>query len=559
MKRKSIKVLGVILAIAMCASSLGVVAYAQEEPATNGIIGLTFGEVKSVISGQTATGRVFTYDVAGSDAFSVTFQYDVMAFAGLDVEAGSGVTILASKEDDGLVGVVFIVDPSTADYSNLLKVTVTGGPDETEGAVSIVSAEAARQGGLVLFTIDSNVSKLTVVNDGLVDDFNIQTLSKAMTFYLLDRSSPNWAAASRYDMNEDGVIDLQDFIKIANIILDNQRISKLRFSEDGKFKIMQVTDVQDYLRFSAGRTQLDQRTVALLTALVEAESPDMIVVTGDNVGSNMNEAEFTEYIRQFAEMFDAQKIPWMITYGNHDEDASTALAEGGWDCIKQLAYFRGYEYNINRASMGNPGVRPNGRTYAVGDMYQLIYDNEGKNPIYNVWALDSNRPIDTFSRAIGGDGYDWVKPSQINWYYKNSQLLEAKHGTINSLMFMHIPLPEWAVMWAAHHDSNRPNANYGITGERNEREYPAAVNSGLFLATFERQDVRGIFVGHEHINDYYGNFHGIYLGYSANIGYATYGLGGDQNDRLRGGRIFELDQNDLTTFETRMVYARDIM
>lgn len=558
MKKFTSKVLCVMLALVLCLG-VSVTGFASNVAARQGIIGLDFNGRTSVIAGDTIEGSIYTYDVGGADAFELTFSYDATAFSNLDVEATDGVTILASKKFDNTISVVIMVDPATADYSNLLKIFATAGPDETVGSISISWAEAANRGDLIAFMI-SDTDSIFIMTEGLITDFTIQTLSLAMTYYLYDKNHPNWSAASRFDMNDDGVIDLLDFIFIANAILDNQRISNLRFNEGGTFKILQVTDVQDHLRFSTGRNQMDQRTANLLNALVEAEEPDLIMITGDNHGANMNAEEFSEYMHQFVKMFDATKTPWIITYGNHDEDATTALAQDGWNAIKQLAYIRSNsEYSVNRATMsGATGFYPNGRTYAVGDMYQLIYDSEGRKPVYNVWALDSNRYVDTFSRAIGGDNYDWVRPAQINWYYRTSQLLENKYGKLDSLMYMHIPLPEWGIMWTNHHATNRPNANYGIVGERNEREYPAAINSGLYLAAYERGDVRGMFVGHEHINDYVGNFHGIYLGYAGNIGYATYGLGGAQNNRMRGGRIFELNENDLSTFETRMVYQAEV-
>ncbi len=55
-----------------------------------------------------------------------------------------------------------------------------------------------------------------------------------------------------------------------------------------------------------------------------------------------------------------------------------------------------------------------------------------------------------------------------------------------------------------------------------------------------------------------GKYYGIYLGYDANVGYQTYGLGGEQNDRLRGVCVFELDQDNLDAFTTRMVFATDL-
>jgi hypothetical protein len=69
--------------------------------------------------------------------------------------------------------------------------------------------------------------------------------------------------------------------------------------------------------------------------------------------------------------------------------------------------------------------------------------------------------------------------------------------------------------------------------------------------------VVGIFVGHDHVNDFVGDYFGVKLGYSANAGFGTYGLDGDDPDRMRGARIIRVPEDDPASFETFMVYARD--
>ena len=98
---------------------------------------------------------------------------------------------------------------------------------------------------------------------------------------------------------------------------------------------------------------------------------------------------------------------------------------------------------------------------------------------------------------------------------------------------------------------------HDVTGERNEDECPGPFNSGLFSALLQRGDVKGVFVGHDHVNNYVGNYFGIYVGYSANTGFGTYGLGGAENNRLRGARVFEVDESTPEQFKTKMVYATD--
>lgn len=547
---KHIRIISALLSLLLLilVAAPGMTVSAAPEIVGKGTVGLTFGGQTSVLCGETISGTVYSYDIGGTDAVSMSLTYDASAFKKLEVKPADGVTVLASEENDNQVNMVLMVDPETTDYSKLLTVTAAAGDTEAVGAISISACEAAKEGNTVAITIAQDDNTISVVSDELIEEFTIETLSKAMTYFMVDSTNAKWAEAAKYDMDENEVINLNDFVKIANAILDSQRIGKLQFGEDGRFKIMQISDIQDYVNDS--KPSLNEKTTALINAALDAEAPDLVVITGDQIGGNMNGDQVQSLIDQIAQPFEERQILWLVTFGNHDEDAVTALNEG-WNKIKQLSYYRSFQYNINRASMsGVQGYTSNGKnTIAVGDMYQLIYDKEGKNPIYNIWALDSNRYEDS---GTGIGGYDWIRTGQIQWYTDTSKMLEAKYGEkINSLMFFHIPTPEWSDMW-----DNKDKFN--VVGEKNEEECPPNINSGMFTAALERGDVRGMFVGHDHVNNYTGNYYGIQLGYDANAGYQTYDLGGADNDRLRGVRVFELDENNLETFTTRMVTANDL-
>ncbi|MCM8710225.1 hypothetical protein M2651_04185 [Clostridium sp. SYSU_GA19001] len=110
-------------------------------------------------------------------------------------------------------------------------------------------------------------------------------------------------------------------------------------------------------------------------------------------------------------------------------------------------------------------------------------------------------------------------------------------------MFFHIPLPEWKKAW----DSGN------AVGERNEEESAPKVNSGLFNEVLKSGDVKGIFVGHDHTNDYIGELNGIKLGYSRNIGYGTYG----KNGFSRGARVFLINEANPSRFNTWMRLESD--
>ncbi|WP_338131140.1 metallophosphoesterase family protein [Cohnella rhizosphaerae] len=136
-------------------------------------------------------------------------------------------------------------------------------------------------------------------------------------------------------------------------------------------------------------------------------------------------------------------------------------------------------------------------------------------------------------------GYDWIRESQIDWFREKASALPAKGAPpLPSLVFFHIPLPEYKEVWRTRR----------CDGRRFEDISCPKLNSGLFAALVEAGGVLGTFCGHDHINDFEGTLHGIRLTYGRSTGYHTYGrLGfkrGGKSDRIAGGRraVRDLDQ-----------------
>lgn len=314
---------------------------------------------------------------------------------------------------------------------------------------------------------------------------------------------------------------------------------ELRFRADGTFVLVHFTDVQD-------DQDTDPRTVALIEAVLDEHQPDLVVFTGDNVRDGPETSrDVRRAIDGFVRPVDDRGIAWAITFGNHDEDHTPKT---GMDEAAMLDYYRTFPHNVNRASPA--GV------HGTGNGHVLVLSSTSDTAAFNVWLLDSGRyvPDSIAGQSVRADGlrtYDWIRPSQVAWYARTSQELEERYGRkVPSLMFFHIPLPEFHLMW-------EHGENHGVTGEKNEDVAAGAFNSGLFGAAMDREDVVGIFVGHDHVNDYVGDYFGVRLGYSANVGFDTYGLDGEERDRMRGARVFRIRQDDPGAFETFMVYARD--
>ena len=133
-------------------------------------------------------------------------------------------------------------------------------------------------------------------------------------------------------------------------------------------------------------------------------------------------------------------------------------------------------------------------------------------------------------------GYDWIKRAQIEWFLSESARYRETVGhLLPALAFFHIPIPEYHEVWDFH-------ACYGV---KYEDICAPRINTGFFAALHEAGDVIGTFVGHDHINDFWGNLHGIRLCYGRASGFNTYGKDGFP----RGGRVIELIEGERQ-FET---------
>ena len=326
---------------------------------------------------------------------------------------------------------------------------------------------------------------------------------------------------------------------------------KLQFNSDGKFKIVQFNDTQD-------DENIDRRTVELMEKVLDAEKPDFVVLNGDNISSGCNTAmEMKQAMNNVAQPMEQRGIKWAVTFGNHDEDSTP---NAGLYEEEMLQFYMAYKHNVNQP--GERGITGTGNTHL------LIQSSQGSKATFNLWLLDSGRYAPDTIAGQDFEGYptwDWLRFDQVAWYYETSKKLEEKLGyKVPSLMFIHIPLWEYRFMWYASVDGRseadhaRAVGKHQIVGERNEDECPGPINSGMFSAILGRGDVKGVFCGHDHVNTYHGNYYGVLLGYAGSTGFGAYGLPGADRNRLRGARVFHLDEHaENVLVDTHMVFAKD--
>lgn len=282
---------------------------------------------------------------------------------------------------------------------------------------------------------------------------------------------------------------------------------KLKFREDGTFKVLQFTDVH-----YSEDSEADKRTFELMRKILTEEQPDFVIFTGDTVYSNNNE----EMLRKALKPVEDSKTNWAMVFGNHDDEIGASKE-------KLLKVQR--ESSLCFSEAGDNKIN------GVGNYYITINSSKKNNPCWTFYLLDSG----SYNHNTLVGGYDYIHRNQIKWYIKSSKSIKKEFGNIPALAFFHIPLPEY-------NDIFRLSECYG---QKNEECCCPKQNSGMFSAMIEMGDIKGVFVGHDHVNDYYGDLYGIKLCYGRATGYNTYGKEGF----LRGARVIKLFE-DKNIFET---------
>jgi len=299
-------------------------------------------------------------------------------------------------------------------------------------------------------------------------------------------------------------ITAMSMVLLIYIVVFAQDPGTLKFNIDGTFKIVQFTDIH-----WKNESSQNSALLGLMSGILDRERPDMVVYTGDIITSEPAPKGWQTIVRPCIE----KKIPWAVTLGNHDD-------EHNLDRIEIISLLEKLPYSTVQAGPAEIG--------GSGNSVMAIRDVKDQENAALVYFLDSN----AYTPIEGVGSYGWIEFDQMEWYRQKS----AHYTRLNNdeplpaLAFFHIPLPEYKTVWES------PDST--CIGVKNEEVCAPAINTGMFAAMLESRDVMGVFVGHDHVNDYIGCLHGICLAYGRVTGLDAYG------DLPRGARVIELSEGE---------------
>lgn len=279
---------------------------------------------------------------------------------------------------------------------------------------------------------------------------------------------------------------------------------ELRFNSNHKFKIVQFTDVH-WIYDDPKSEEAAER----MREVLDAERPDLVVYTGDIIFAKPAAPALQRALAPAIE----RGIPFAVTWGNHDDEQDMTRAE-------LSAYIKDMKGNLTSHTEGISGQT----NYTLS-----VKSSDGRRDAAVLYIFDSH----SYSKIERVKGYDWIKHDQVAWYIEQSKAFTAKNGgsPLPALAFMHIPLPEMRDM--------TQNQNIYMVGTRKEMVCAPEINTGLATAMLSAGDVMGLFVGHDHVNDYVVDWYGILMGYGRFTGGKTVYHDIPQGN---GARVIELTE-----------------
>lgn len=278
------------------------------------------------------------------------------------------------------------------------------------------------------------------------------------------------------------------------------KVDSLQVASDGKFKIMQLTDLH---LTTGGSYKMDHQTLQWVEQAIETVKPDLVEVTGDAVGSGVKGRN--EGILALANIFEKHQTYWAYTFGNHDGEhstkdgkdfwigkegkqtdltqvANTALVgnslAGGISTIRseeteKIFYgdntsgneelfdlLKGYEYSLLSRSQEELQAE-NRDEMGVGNYVIELKNNENKT-VFAVFHMDTHGKTYVIPKGAQGKedwkdtGYVGLTQKQVNWY--ENKIKSYSENGVKSALFMHVPSYEYRGLCESYIGLNR----YGV-------------------------------------------------------------------------------------------------
>ncbi len=317
------------------------------------------------------------------------------------------------------------------------------------------------------------------------------------------------------------------------------------FTTDRDFRILQLSDVHIGCGWmSFGKDKMSLNAVA---ALITAEKPDLVVVTGDiSYPVPFQAGTFNNKISSevFIELMESLGVYWTVIFGNHDSESYSYYST---EAIAAQFADKNLKYCL--FSAGPEDVD------GQGNHIINVRNSQGKL-VQSLVMMDSHSYTDGDYFGIFWK-YDNIHENQIEWYKNEIAALSEGGETVKSLLFIHIPPTAMKTAYdeyLANGETENVKYVYGEVNEKDPYVYCPIHDDGFFEVLLSVGSTQGIFFGHDHLNNIALNYKGIQMAYTKSIDYLAYPGISKEGDQ-RGGTLITIDVNG--GFESQLISYYD--
>jgi hypothetical protein len=273
-----------------------------------------------------------------------------------------------------------------------------------------------------------------------------------------------------------------------------------------KFKILQIADIHlGEAEDTDWGPEQDRKTWIVLDKLISLESPDLMVLSGDQVTANNCESNATEYYRLLGQFLSRYGIPWATIFGNHDD---LDFEIPGTNLTKPAKYSRKDLLEMDQSFLLS--LTQEGPSNVFGTTNYVLDIPMGDRPAAQIIFLDTG----------GGSLPQAIQQSQVEWLEKECLF----SSNLPAVAFQHIPTQDF------HFNEDVCQGFHG------EGVGSVDFDAGIVQALSNSGRVHFLGVGHNHGNDYCCPYSDtkLHVCYGRHSGYGGYGTW------ERGARVYEL-------------------
>ncbi|MBR5262789.1 MAG: metallophosphoesterase [Clostridia bacterium] len=327
--------------------------------------------------------------------------------------------------------------------------------------------------------------------------------------------------------------DIKNAESFERVVIEDQLVPEKdangywTFTTDRELKVLQLTDVHlggGYLSVAKDRMALN-----CVAAMVAAEKPDLVVVSGDIAFPVPYQAgTFNNYsaAKIFAQLMEKLGVYWTVAFGNHDSEVYNYYNR---EKVSEFYSNDAFEYCLYESGPADVD--------GYGNQVINVKNTEGIIT-QSVYVFDSHSYVDGDYLGIMWK-YDNIHDNQVEWYENTVKMLDAQNNArlrelgreensaIKSIAFLHIPLTEQRDAWYEYAkngftDTENVKYHYGVAGESGKIVYAGMAEDDLFEKMLELDSTKALFFGHDHYNNFSIDYKGIRMTYSLSVDYFAY-------------------------------------